>query len=81
MTLLDISRIIPMTGGADFSADIEDFTPVFKAIAEEIRSSYTIAYYTPHKSRRDGKTHQIQVEVKRSGAIVRANRSSYNSSR
>jgi Ca-activated chloride channel homolog len=78
MTLLDVSRIVPMTGGSDFSADASDFTPVFKAIAEEIRAGYTLSYYPSEESRRDGRTHQIKVECKRSGAIVRASRTSYN---
>lgn len=77
MTLLDVSRIVPLTGGADFSADTRDFTPVFKAIAEEIRASYTLAYYPPEKNRRDGRVHQIGVEVRKPGAIVRTNRNSY----
>lgn len=77
MTLLDVSRIVPMTGGADFSADTKDFTPVFKAIAEEIRSGYTLAYYPPEKNRRDGRVHQISVEVRKTGAIVRTSRNSY----
>jgi Ca-activated chloride channel homolog len=77
MTLLDVSRIVPSTGGMDFSADATDYSPVFKAIAEEIRSSYTLAYYPPEKSRRDGRIHQISVEVKKKGAIVRLSRSSY----
>lgn len=77
MTLLDVSRIIPMTGGSDFSADAKDFTPVFKAIAEEIRSGYTLAYYPPESSRRDGRTHQIRVEVRKTGAIVRTSRNIY----
>lgn len=77
MTLLDVSRIIPLTGGSDFSADTKDFNPVFKAIAEEIRSSYTLAYYPPDKSRRDGRVHQIRIEVRKPGAIVRASRTSY----
>lgn len=77
MTLLDVSRIIPLTGGADFSADAKDFTPVFKAIAEEIRSSYTLAFYPPQSSRRDGRIHQLRVEVRKPGAIVRTNRTSY----
>lgn len=81
MTLLDVSRIVPMTGGADFSADTQDFTPVFKALAEEIRSSYTVAYYPPENSRHDGRTHQIRVEVKRGGAIVRASRDGYMAAR
>jgi VWFA-related protein len=77
MTLLDVSRIVPMTGGADFSADSKDFTPVFKAIAEEIRSGYTLAYYPPDASRHDGRVHQVRVEVRKSGAIVRTTRNSY----
>jgi Ca-activated chloride channel homolog len=80
MTLLDVSRIVPLTGGMDFSADTRDFTPVFKAIAEEIRSSYTLAYYPSERSRRDGRAHQIRVECKRSGAIIRASRTSYQAS-
>jgi Ca-activated chloride channel homolog len=81
MTLLDVSRVVPMTGGKDFSADVKDFTPVFKAIAEEIRSSYTLAYYPSEKSRSDNRTRQLRVEVKRPGAIVRASRTSYEASR
>ena len=77
MTLLDVSRIVPMTGGSDFSADTKDFSPVFKAIAEEIRSGYTLAYYPPEKNRHDGRVHQIRVEVRKTGAIVRTNRTSY----
>jgi Ca-activated chloride channel family protein len=77
MTLLDVSRVVPLTGGLDFSANTENFTPVFKAIAEEIRASYTLAYYPPDKTRRDGKQHQLRVEVKRSDAVVRSNRSTY----
>jgi Ca-activated chloride channel family protein len=81
MNLLDVSRIVPMTGGADFSADARDFMPIFKAIAEEIRSSYTLAYYPSDKTRNDGAIHQIRVEVKRPGAIVRASRTTYQARR
>jgi Ca-activated chloride channel family protein len=81
MTLLDVARIVPLTGGADFSADTKDFNPVFKAIAEEIRSSYTVAFYPPDKSRRDGRVHQLRIECKKPGAIVRASRTSYQAPR
>ena len=77
MTLLDVSRVVPSTGGKDFSADVRDFSPVFKAISEEIRASYTLAYYPPEGSRKDGRDHQIRIEVKKPGAIVRANRTGY----
>lgn len=77
LTLLDVSRVVPLTGGKDFSADSRDFVPVFKAIAEEILYSYTIAYYPPEKSRNDGRIHQLRVEVSRPGAVVRASRTTY----
>ena len=77
LTLLDASRIVPLTGGADFSADSGDFTQAFKAIAEEIRSSYTLAYYPPEVDRRDGRVHQIRVDLKRPGLILKTNRQSY----
>jgi Ca-activated chloride channel homolog len=77
LTLLDVSRVVPLTGGKDFSADAKDFTPVFQAVAEEIRSSYTLAFYPPDKNRHDGRVHQIRIECKKSGAIVRASRTSY----
>lgn len=80
MTLLDVSQVVPLTGGKDFSAD-KDLTPMFKSIAEEIRSTYTIAYYPPEKSRRDGRLHQLRIECKRSGAIVRASRNTYQAPR
>jgi Ca-activated chloride channel family protein len=81
MTLLDVSKIVPLTGGADFSANARDFTPVFRAIAEEIRSSYTLAYYPSDKTRNDGAVHQIRVETKRPGAIIRASRTTYQTRR
>jgi Ca-activated chloride channel family protein len=81
MTLLDVSRIVPLTGGKDFSADAKDFTPVFRAVAEEIRSSYTLAFYPPDRNRRDGRVHQLRVECRRPGAIVRTSRTSYQVSR
>jgi Ca-activated chloride channel family protein len=77
ITLLDAAEIVPRTGGADFSADADDFTPALKAIAEEVKSSYTLAYYPPDRTRHDGHSHQIRVEVKRSGLTVRASRQSY----
>lgn len=79
LTLLDVSGLVPMTGGKDFSADAGDFSPALRAIAEELRYSYTLAYYPPEKSRRDGRTHQIRVESTRPGAIVRVSRQAYRS--
>jgi hypothetical protein len=62
------------TGGRDFAADEKDFTPVFKALAEEIRSSYAIAYYP---IRGMAKPHEVKVQTTRPGIQLRASRTSY----
>jgi len=64
ITPLDASRIVAATGGRDFPADARDFTPVFKALAEEIRASYALSYYP---DLRDGKYHELRVATTRSG--------------
>jgi Ca-activated chloride channel family protein len=74
ITPLDASRIIPATGGQDFSADASDFTPIFKALAEEIRASYALAYYPEN---RDGKRHELRIKTSRPGIQIRASRTSY----
>lgn len=76
-TLLDAAGIVAQTGGRDFSADERDFTPIFKAIAEEVKASYVLAYYPPPDHRRDGKFHQITVTVKRPDLIIRQSRRGY----
>ena len=77
ITILDVTRIVPATGGMDFSADSYDFTPIFRAIAEEITASYQLAFYPPEATRRDGKFHQLRVEVARRGVTVRTSRQGY----
>lgn len=79
ITILDATRLIPATGGADFSADSSDYTPIFKAIAEEISSEYQIAFYPPEAKRRDGKFHALRVEVTRPGVRIRVSRQGYQS--
>ncbi len=77
ITPLDAARIVMATGGRDFSADARDFTPIFKALAEEIRASYALAFYP---EQRDGQFHQLQVQTSRPGVQLRANRSGYQAS-
>jgi Ca-activated chloride channel homolog len=74
ITPLDASRIVSATGGQDFSADARDFTPIFKALAEEIRASYALAYYPDN---RDGKRHELRVKTSRPDIRIRASRTSY----
>jgi Ca-activated chloride channel homolog len=74
ITPLDAARIVAATGGLDFSANARDFSPVFKALAEEIRASYGLAYYPEV---RDGKQHQIRVEAVNPAINLRVNRTTF----
>ena len=74
ITPLDASRIVSATGGRDFSADANDFTPIFKALAEEIRASYALAFYPEW---RDGKFHDLRVKTSRPGVQLRISRTGY----
>lgn len=74
ITPLDASRIISATGGRDFAADANDFSPIFKALAEEIRASYALAFYP---EQRDGQFHQLKVQTSRLGVQLRINRTGY----
>jgi Ca-activated chloride channel homolog len=74
ITPLDAMRIVASTGGRDFAANVSDFTPIFKALAEEIRASYVLAYYP---DLHDGKFHELRVQTNRGGVRLRASRSGY----
>ena len=74
ITPLDASRIVAATGGRDFAADARDFAPVFKALAEEIRASYGLAYYP---EMRDGKQHDVRVEPVDAALQLRSNRTTF----
>lgn len=74
ITPLDAARVVSATGGRDFAADAGDFTPIFKALAEEIRASYALAYYPEW---RDGKTHDLRVKTSRQGVQLRVSRTSF----
>ncbi len=74
ITPLDATRVVAATGGIDFAADAGDFSPVFKALAEEIRASYALAYYP---DLRDGKHHELRVKTSRPGVQLRVSRNGY----
>ena len=77
-TPLDVSGLAEKTGGSNFYADAEDYEPLFRALAEEVTSTYVLAYYPPEEKRRDGRLHTIRVEAPR-GLNLRQNRTSYKS--
>jgi Ca-activated chloride channel family protein len=77
-TPLDVSGLVEKTGGTNFYATAKDYEPLFKALAEEVTSTYVLAFYPPEEKRRDGRIHTVRVEGPR-GLNVRQNRTSYKS--
>ncbi len=77
-TPLDVSGLVEKTGGTNFYATAKDYDPLFKALAEEVTSTYVLAFYPPEEKRRDGRLHAIRVEGPR-GLSVRQNRTTYQS--
>lgn len=76
-TLLDASGIVGATGGKDFSTEAKDFTPIFRALAEEIHAGYGLAYYPPAPDLKDGRYHEIKVTTSRPEVSVRQSRPGY----
>ncbi|MET0646764.1 MAG: VWA domain-containing protein [Pyrinomonadaceae bacterium] len=77
-TPLDVSGLVEKTGGTNFYATAKDYDPLFRALAEEVTSTYVLAFYPPEEKRRDGRLHTIRVEGPR-GLTVRQNRTTYQS--
>lgn len=61
-TPLDVSGLVELTGGKSVYANEKDYEPLFRALAEEVTSSYVLAFYPPEEKRHDGKFHPIRVE-------------------
>jgi Ca-activated chloride channel family protein len=78
-TPLDVSGMTEKTGGTNVYANTKDYEPLFKALAEEVTSTYVLAFYPPEEKRRDGLSHTIRVEAPR-GLNIRQNRTGYKSS-
>ncbi|HXJ96161.1 MAG TPA: VWA domain-containing protein [Terriglobia bacterium] len=64
-------RIAEETGAADFDAREGDIQTWFEQIAEELRSSYELAYYPAAAASPDGSFHKITIRPKRAGLTVR----------
>ncbi|HEX8352037.1 MAG TPA: VWA domain-containing protein [Pyrinomonadaceae bacterium] len=77
-TPLDVSGLVEKTGGTNFYATAKDYEPLFRALAEEVTSTYVLAFYPPEEKRRDGRAHTVRVEGPR-GLSVRQNRTTYKS--
>ena len=75
-TPLDVSGLAESTGGRNVYANQKDYSPLFRALAEEVSSAYVLAFYPPEEKRRDGQVHTIRVEGPR-GLTLRQSRSEY----
>ena len=53
-----------------------NYDPLFRALAEEVTSSYVLAFYPPQEKRHDGKFHTIRVEGP-GGLMLRQSRPGY----
>jgi VWFA-related protein len=75
-TPLDVSGLTEKTGGTNVYATQRNFDPLFKSIAEEVASTYVVAFYPPEENRRDGKFHTLRVEGP-DGLTLRQSRPGY----
>jgi Ca-activated chloride channel family protein len=72
----DMRDMATRSGGHDYAVKtLADLSGVYKQIADDLRSQYSLSYYPTNRSH-DGRWRQIRVEVKPSGVTVRA-RSGY----
>lgn len=76
LTPLEVSGLIDKTGGKSFYATARNFDPLFKDLAEEITSSYAIAFYPSDKNNADGKSHEVRIETNEKFS-VKQNRTNY----
>ena len=66
-----MDRIAKETGGLHIDAEVTDPHSYFKQIAEELRSSYELAYY-PSNPIKDQTFRKIVIRARPEGMIVRA---------
>lgn len=75
-TPLEVSGLVEKTGGRSFYANERDFEPLFRNLAEEITSSYALAFYPSEEAKLSGKFFEVKIEVPK-GLMVKQNRSGY----
>lgn len=75
-TPLDVSELAERTGGRNLYADQKDYQGLFRALAEEVTSTYVLAFYPNEEKRRDGQFHPIKVQGP-NGLTVRQSRPGY----
>lgn len=76
LTPLEASGLIEKTGGRSFYATAKNFDDLFRSLAEEITSSYALAFYPNEQKRSDGRFHEVRIEAT-GDLVVRQNRNGY----
>ncbi|HEY5883997.1 MAG TPA: VWA domain-containing protein [Pyrinomonadaceae bacterium] len=72
-TPLDVSGLAQLTGGRSVYAEDEHYEALFRALAEEVTSTYVLAFYPPEQKRRDGQFHHVRIEGPK-GLVLRQSR-------
>jgi VWFA-related protein len=75
-TPLDVSGISDKTGGSSFYLTGDNFDAMFGKLAEEITSTYLLAFYPDETKRSDGQFHQVKIETSK-GLQLKQNRAGY----
>ncbi len=76
LTPLEASGLLEKTGGRAFYATQKSFEPLFKSLAEEITSSYVLAFYPKLDARRDGRFRRVRIETPKN-LQIKQNRNGY----
>lgn len=76
LTPLEASGLLEKTGGRAFYATQKNFEPLFRSLAEEITSSYVLAFYPKPEYRQNGKFRRVRIETPKNFKIQQ-NRSGY----
>jgi hypothetical protein len=79
-TPLDVSGLAELTGGTSVYAEERSYNTLFTALAEEVTSAYTLAFYPVEEKRRDGKFHEIRVEGP-PGLVIQQSRPGYHATK
>lgn len=72
-----IERISRETGGSDFDAEKAELKKAFRAIGEELRTSYELAYHTTNPVN-DGTFHKLVIRAKQPDITVRVKTGYYS---
>jgi len=69
----DLRRLTDETGGILFDPPVADYSEIISRIEADLRARYILGF-RPEAAGSDAQRHLLKVEVRRSGAIVRARR-------